>query len=387
MRQHVDLAILGGGCAGLSLAAALVEQGSNKQIVIVEPRRSYQHDRTWCFWADAEHAHSAIVSKTWQRWKISSADQVIDHIGSQLTYQQIRSIDFYDACLATVKNVPNVEVRNGVSAQTVSDLGDRVLIETDVGQIWADFVVDTRPRPPHKDVATVWQVFSGGDIETEQPCFDPSTAGLMQNMSSDEHGLKFTYILPYSPHRALIQTTRFTLTRCPPASLDDEFQKDLNTLTHSSVSLQRRERGCLPMGQAELHGSKSARIMRAGQAAGALRASSGYGFLRIQAWAKAVARNFISQNSLITYQPGSQLERKMDAIFLAALARSPQSASDWFSALACQLSGDQFGRFMSQIPSLDLWLKVINALPKTPFVRELFVRLSKADRTNQRVAI
>ena len=387
MSEHVDLAILGGGCAGLSLARALANQACTKRVMIIEPRRLYQHDRTWCFWAEDAHAHSGIVSQSWQRWRVSTDDQVVDHTGSRLSYQQICSDDFYQACLATVAETPNIELRQGLSAERVSDHGDKVTVETEAGLISADFVVDTRPRPPKMDTAAIWQVFSGAEVETQEPCFDQSIAGLMQNMTSDHRGLKFVYTLPMSAHRALVQTTRFALTRYSPDRLDEEFQSDLNDLIKGPVTLHRRERGCLPMGQTELPKDVSRRIMHAGQAAGALRASSGYGFLRIQAWAEAVARDFAREQRLIDYRPGSRLERKMDAIFLAALTRSPQAASDWFASLARTLSGDEFGRFMSQSPSLDLWLKVISALPKAPFVRALLAGFPEINRANQRVAI
>lgn len=387
MSEHVNLAILGGGCAGLSLARALVDEAFSERVIIIEPRRSYRHDRTWCFWAEAAHAHSGTVSKCWQRWQVSTADQVIDHKGSRLSYQQIRSDDFYQACLATIADAPNFELRQGLHAETVSDHGNQVMVETEAGPISADFVIDTRPRPPHTDIAALWQVFSGAEVETEQPCFDPSTAGLMQNMTSDEGGLKFTYILPTSAHQALVQTTRFALTRCPPDRLDDEFRSDLNAMINGPVTLHRWERGCLPMGQMELWTGESPRIMRAGQAAGALRASSGYGFLRIQAWAEAVAWDLVRERTLVNHPPGSRIEQKMDAIFLAALTRSPQAASGWFASLADRLSADEFGRFMSQSPSLDLWLKVISALPKAPFIRALFNGFPEIDRANHRVAL
>ena len=387
MSERVDLAILGGGCAGLSLARALAEQAYKDRVVIIEPRRSYHHDRTWCFWAEAEHQHSEIVSKTWQRWQISTAGHVINHIGSRLSYQQIRSDDFYQACLTAIAGIPTIDLRQGLRAETVTDQGDHVRVETDVGLILADSVIDTRPRPPHTDKAALWQDFSGADVETKQPCFDPSTAGLMQNMTSDENGLKFTYILPMSAHQALVQTTRFAITPSSPDRLDNEFLSDLNALINGPVTLHRWERGCLPMGQTELSLGESPRIMRAGQAAGALRASSGYGFLRIQTWAEAVARDLVRARPLVARSPGSRLERKMDAIFLAALTRTPQAAPDWFAKLTHHLSGDEFGRFMSRSPSIGLWLKVVSALPKAPFIHALFAELPERHSVTHRVTI
>tara|TARA_B100000965_G_C19240786_1_gene604276 strand:- start:286 stop:519 length:234 start_codon:yes stop_codon:yes gene_type:complete len=62
----------------------------------------------------------------------------------------------------------------------------------------------------------------------------------------------------------------------------------------------------------------------------------------------------------------------MDAIFLAALSRSPHLAASWFIRLAEYLTGDEFGQLMSQSPSLSSWLKVVSALPKIEFLHALF---------------
>ena len=49
--MQVDLIILGGGCAGLSLALNLAKQGSVcPNTLILEKREAYSNDRTWGFW-------------------------------------------------------------------------------------------------------------------------------------------------------------------------------------------------------------------------------------------------------------------------------------------------------------------------------------------------
>jgi len=51
MTNHHDLIIIGGGCAGLSLAARLSRYGGDApRTLVVDSRTSYTNDRTWCFW-------------------------------------------------------------------------------------------------------------------------------------------------------------------------------------------------------------------------------------------------------------------------------------------------------------------------------------------------
>ena len=151
MSNSYDLAILGAGCAGLSLARKLIRHGYSKPAVIIEPRDTYSHDRTWCFWANAQHELSDLVSKRWSQWQLSTPRQAIRHTGARLSYQQIRSDDFYHAHLSKIAHRSNIELLTGVTAGAMSDQDDRVEIETTAGAISARRVIDTRPRSPQHD--------------------------------------------------------------------------------------------------------------------------------------------------------------------------------------------------------------------------------------------
>ena len=77
MSETFDIAILGGGCAGLSLARELTNLSYSKRVIVIEPRTIYEHDRTWCFWAEAQHSLSEIVSNKWQHWRFSSLSDTV----------------------------------------------------------------------------------------------------------------------------------------------------------------------------------------------------------------------------------------------------------------------------------------------------------------------
>ena len=49
--KKFDYVIIGGGCAGLSLAYELEINNKldNKTLAIVEPRKEYKRDKTWSF--------------------------------------------------------------------------------------------------------------------------------------------------------------------------------------------------------------------------------------------------------------------------------------------------------------------------------------------------
>ena len=55
--KEFDYIIIGGGCAGLSLAYQLETNNylKDKTLAIIEPRRDYKRDKTWSFWRVYNH--------------------------------------------------------------------------------------------------------------------------------------------------------------------------------------------------------------------------------------------------------------------------------------------------------------------------------------------
>ena len=55
--KEFDYIILGGGCAGLSLAYELDVnlKLKDKSLAIVESRSEYKRDKTWSFWKISDH--------------------------------------------------------------------------------------------------------------------------------------------------------------------------------------------------------------------------------------------------------------------------------------------------------------------------------------------
>ncbi len=90
MTYDCDVLILGGRCAGLSLAAALTEARSSLRVRILEPRSEYKRDRTWCFWNTAPHPFEACVTHRWNSWSISKGFRRVIRSSSQYAYEHIQ---------------------------------------------------------------------------------------------------------------------------------------------------------------------------------------------------------------------------------------------------------------------------------------------------------
>ena len=68
--KEFDYIILGGGCAGLSLAYELDinKKLNDKTLAIVETRDQYKRDKTWSFWKVTDHNFDDCVIKSWNNF-------------------------------------------------------------------------------------------------------------------------------------------------------------------------------------------------------------------------------------------------------------------------------------------------------------------------------
>ena len=370
--EETDIAILGGGCAGLALARELARSAEGPRVIVIEPRDAYGNDRTWCFWAPDTHPMVSPATHTWTSWRLSGGGREIVHDTEKLPYRMVQASTYYSDALSIIQASPRVDLRRGtrVTRSTVSAEG--VLIETDKGAFHARYAIDTRP-PPQERLAQspLLQVFSGADVSFDRAVLSPGEAGLMRDLEGDreapEAGVRFTYILPYSDREGLVETTRFVPSWIEPSTLDEALEADLARISGSTgYKIQRRERAVLPMGLPPESPPDSGRLIRAGTAGGALRASTGYGFLAIQHWASLCARRLYAGRPPLPPQPPPGPRAFLDATFLRAVRARPDRAPGYLLATAGALRPVAFARFMSDRATPGDWLRVMAALPKFP---------------------
>ena len=96
--REFDYIIIGGGCAGLSLAYELeiYEKLKNKTLAIIEPREEYKRDKTWSFWKVFNHNFEDCVKKSWDTFTINSPSQTKYVECKETPYQTIDSGMFYE---------------------------------------------------------------------------------------------------------------------------------------------------------------------------------------------------------------------------------------------------------------------------------------------------
>lgn len=374
MTEPVDLVVIGAGLAGLSLAATLARGGYAGRVVLIEPRKEYVDDRSWAFWTPDGKPLPVAPARQWRHWQFSEQGGE-PHVGSAegWHYAYVRSLDFYRAAVQSISARPNFNLILGAEASAVTKVGDHLSVATGDGAVSTRFVVDTRPAAKEQFAGSIlFQSFLGRELKFDQPQCDDSRVELMTDMRSDALGFVFSYVLPLSPHHALVEATRFSSRPVGQTVLANDLDQLLSERAWSDAKVLRTESAVLPMGlPAPNLAEPMSGLVRAGIGAGALRAASGFGFVRIQAWAERCARELLRGKAPVGHPAEPKIQAWMDQVFLRAVARHPERSPEFFLRLAASVPGEVFVRFMSDQGRWRDQARVVAALPPGPFLQAM----------------
>ncbi|RFU11679.1 lycopene cyclase [Rhodobacteraceae bacterium W635] len=362
MKPDVDVAILGGGCAGLSLATRLA--GSALSTMVIEPRGSYSDDRTWSFWRTAPDPFEDCVRARWSRWTVDGPDGLTQRGSGRLWYETVSAGAFYQRAGDIIDGARNLELRLSCAAQGASRQGAGWRIETDAGALYAANLIDTRPsgRKPRYG-----QFFLGQEIRTTRPVFTPDIVPLMHFRPARSGGVDFLYILPFAADHALVEVTSFAPVPPDTAVFQTWLHEEIEALDAGTVEVLRTERGALPM-QVGYGAPTPDGPVRLGLSGGAARPSTGYAFARIQKQAERAAAD-LRAGQTPRVMLDSPMTRFMDRVFLQVLRSRPERGPALFQALFHRVPADRLEMFLSGSTATRDRLAVMTALPTLPFMQ------------------
>ena len=379
MALDVDLLILGGGCAGLSLAWRLSELGAAcPRVLILEKRLTYSNDRTWCFWDNEDVRLNGLIEHQWRWLRLTWQTRNVLFDCGQSAYQMLAASSFYDRALEAIENCPAITLSLGQAATTEPAHGPAGwTLASGLGQITAQMVVDTRPQGiAAPGGATLWQSFYGHEVCCDTDVFTPQAAELMDFSMGAQGQIPFAYVLPLSEHRALIEATVFGPDPLGQAALSAQLDGAVkHYLAGNAYSVVRSESGILPMGLARKPSSLGPGHVAVGVMAGGARASSGFAFQRIQQWAGQCCAALAAGNPPTAHRDDPWLVQMMDRLFLQVLRAAPQVAPELFLSLFERADSACVIRFLSGNGTLKDCLHVMKALPAKHFVQQLFSSL------------
>ncbi|OIK29251.1 lycopene cyclase family protein [Streptomyces malaysiense] len=357
--HEADVAIIGAGAAGLSLAHRLScpapgARGPSVVLLDAPPGPLRPPRRTWCFWEAGRGRYDAAVTRSWHRLRVHRpTGEPGEHDISPLRYKMIRSDDFeslVDHDLARGDRVRRLER----TVESVEQLprGARIHTRTAAGNpgfVQARWVFDSRPLDSLPAArTTLLQHFRGWFVRTGSPAFDPDRVEFMDfRTPQPARGLSFGYVLPTGPHQALVEYTEFS----PAVLSPDAYDTALGHYTEAVLGLEDvevtgTETGVIPMTDARFARQTGESVFRIGAAGGATRPSTGYTFAGVQRQTAAVAAALRRGRRPVPPLPHPARSRAMDGVLLHALDSGLVDGADFFSRLFTRVPMSRLLRFL-----------------------------------------
>ena len=353
--REFDYVIIGGGCAGLSLAYELEinEKLKDKTLAIIETRAEYKRDKTWSYWKVFNHNFEDCVIKSWNNFTINTSKNSHELSAKKFPYQSIDSGKFYEKInsklvlnsnICFYKNLNEINSKNSIVFNSVFE-----------GEL---------------NKSDLWQHFQGVEIETSKDIFDDEILNLMDFNCDQRKDVHFFYTLPFSKNRALIETT--WLSNLEDLSLMDyDLQLEnyiKNNLRIKKYKIKFTEKGAIPLFYPPI--VSNSRIINIGSVGGMTRLSTGYAFLNIQEHSKYIVENIHKIEKIKKYDLGKKY-KFLDNIFLKVLKNNPEKMPDIFYKMF-KSSPNTVIKFLSNKSNILEDINIIGKMPKLTFIKALF---------------
>ena len=352
--KDFDYIIIGGGCAGLSLAYELEinDKLKNKSLAIIEPREEYKRDKTWSFWKVFPHNFDDCIKKSWNNFSINIPNDT-KFIDCKLTpYQSIDSGKFYHKVLSKLKLNENIKFFKSINDIELSN----------------SIIFNSVPNFENKP-NELWQHFCGVEIETEKDFFDEQIFNLMDFECDQRNEVHFFYTLPFTKKNALIETTWIS-------NLSNETIKDYNNqidqylknnLNVKNYKINFKEEGSIPLFR--IKNLKKLNEIYIGSAGDMTRLSTGYTFLNIQEHSKYIAENIENISNAELFKIKKKYDF-LDNIFLKVLRNNSSDMGEIFFKMF-NSSPNTAINFLSNKSNFFEDLEIILKMPKWKFFKEI----------------
>ena len=399
--------IAGAGCAGLSALWEMVHHsGGDRRIVVVDRAIEPRDDRTWSFWGSPTTPFAHLADRTWDQVHVrfpgrDSVDS-LHVVGGRRRrrrgdgprrYMRVRSRDYGEAVLDAARRSPNVRF---VSAdiREIRDEPDHGVVVTSTGELRAPVVFQSVQLSPN-DAATpvrhpLRQHFSGWEVHTERPVFDPDVVTLMDFDTDQRDGTAFFYVLPDSPNRALVEHTMFSPAPRERAFHDEQVRARVESMGAGSFTVERTEYGSIPMEDRLVHQRWGRHVWNLGTVGGMTKPTTGYTFRRIHAQTRHLVSSWLATGAPTPLPSAPARYRFADRTLLHLLHERPELGRPIFEQLFATTSIDQVLTFLDEDSSALDDARMIARLPWRPFVAaaaaELGSGLSVGNRPRRRPA-
>ncbi|EMR01758.1 lycopene cyclase family protein [Cesiribacter andamanensis AMV16] len=266
------------------------------RILLIDRDDKRRNDRTWGYWAKGAEPFDALASWQFEEAEFFSQAYTARFSLAPYSYRVVEGQRFYEGVRQWLRQFPNVDwVQADITG--LADGEEGALVHTSMGsyrgrRVFNSCFLDEKlSRAEAGGGLNLKQHFKGWVIETEQPSFAPDCLRLFDFRTPQIDSLRFFYLIPHSPHRALVEYTLFSASLLPPVAYEQALQTYIQqVLQVSQYRIVEEEWGVIPMTTYRFPKSSGRHIIHIGSAGGASKPSTGYTFRRMQQQARHIVQ-------------------------------------------------------------------------------------------------
>jgi len=377
MSQNFNYIIIGGGLAGLQLALQLSRDRffEQKTVAIIDSSLKTENDKTWCFWEKGKGQWDSIITKSWDKSRFISSENNIKLNLDPYKYKMLRSLDFYNAAKSELSKLENFhfiedEIER-IDKASMFALGKK-------GAYGAIHIFDSRISSKYSEehkYTKIFQHFKGWVIETEKPQFDPSEFTMMDFRLKYKETTSFTYVLPITPTKALVEFTFFTATVMEEKVYDEFLENYIkNILKINNFKITETEKGVIPMTDFPFQKQSSPKITKIGTGGSWVKGSTGYSFKHTEKKVAQIIENLKAGKDL-SHGLLNWRYRLYDAIFLDVLDQKNEMGEMIFSNFYSKNSVEEIFEYLDEETSISEELKIMRSLYHPQFIKSFFRKI------------
>lgn len=368
-----DALIAGGGLSGLSLAAHLAAAGwHDRRVLLIDDAPAPPAVAAWGFWSARPGLLDTAVSRTYRQVYVHAAGACgVVPLGGY-RYQVVRRADLRRTVLELLAACPRYEVVPG-RVEAVRAGPGAAELTVDGRVLRAGWAFDSVTRPPAAPV-DAQLAFTGWRVRCARAVFDPETPTLFDFRTAQAGAARFVYVLPEDRHRALVEVTEFVPRSATPstaaergAAVGEYLHEVLRGGGHEVLGT---ESAVLPL-RARRPARRAGRVLAIGARAGLVKASTGYGYQRIQRDSAAIARSLGRHGHPFDLPRPRRRFQVFDRLLLEVLDRDPVQVEFAFARLLLANPVQRVLRFLDEDSRIGDELALIASLPPRPYLRAL----------------
>ncbi|MES2795534.1 MAG: lycopene cyclase family protein [Bacteroidota bacterium] len=367
-----DYIFAGGGMAALSLAYQINNSNlKSKKILILDQSLKNSNDHTWCFWENDSGTFEEIVFRKWNGFWFHGNFNFSKFLKlEQYQYKMIRSIDFYDFIIPELKLNPNITFKQ-VKAVSIANNS----VKTETNEYFSnEYIFDSIsiPKFDKPQYNNLLQHFLGWVIETNSLIFEKDKPTLFDFRVDQKNECRFVYVLPFSEKKALVEFTIFSDNLIEKKEYELELSNYLKIhygLNSDQYTIKETEFGIIPMSDESIDLLDMSGIIKIGTAAGFVKPSTGYSFQRTQNYCQQLVKALENKSLDNQTLRKSTWKKYLDSVLLNVMKYKRAPQSEIFTSLFSKNKADSIFKFLSEESTLFEDIKLMNSVPKLPFIK------------------